>query len=90
MERYRNRYNYWEYLNKMNSTWKFKAALIFLTLYSYSCEIITLKSNSQEKFNLLELRKSELLLHNAKRKLHGSSPLVINETLNTIAQNYAD
>lgn len=74
----------------MNSTQKIKAVLIFLTIYSFSCEVITLKSPTQEIFNLANLRKNELLLHNAKRKLHGSSPLVINETLNNIAQSYAD
>ena len=74
----------------MISTWKFKAVIIILIICSSSSSVITLKSNSQEISNLSELRKSELLLHNAKRKLHRCSPLVINETLNIVAQKYAD
>lgn len=74
----------------MNSAWKYKFTLIFLALYSISCEVITLKANNEENINLTELRNKELQSHNAKRKLHGSSPLIFNETLNKIAQNYAD
>jgi uncharacterized protein YkwD len=74
----------------MNSSWQTKAIMIFLTIWSISCEVLKLKVNNQENFNLTELRNNELNSHNAMRNLHGSSPLIMNETLNKIAQNYAD
>jgi len=46
-------------------------------------------TNNLPPLNLDSLRKLELAKHNALRKKHGCPPLVINNTLNTIAQNYS-
>jgi len=55
-----------------------------------SSQSITLRSSFDfDQGNLAILRKVELETLNILRKLHGCSPLAINETLNNHAQEYA-
>lgn len=39
--------------------------------------------------NLKKMRELELMEHNYVRRLHGAEPLILNENLNNMAQNYA-
>ena len=46
-------------------------------------------SFTQKTMDLQKMRELELLEHNYLRSLHGAKPLVLNEDLNEMAQNYA-
>lgn len=43
-----------------------------------------------QSLDLAALRQAELAKHNELRALHGCPPLILNDTLNTIAQNYSE
>ena len=49
----------------------------------------TLTSFTEKNINLERMRELELAEHNRLRNLHGSPPLILNNELNEMAQNYA-
>ena len=51
---------------------------------------IEVKTFTEKTIDLKIIREMELYEHNYLRNLHGVSPLVLNEELNEIAQNYAN
>ena len=51
---------------------------------------IEVKTFTEKTLDLKTIREMELYEHNYLRNLHGASPLVLNEELNEIAQNYAN
>lgn len=50
---------------------------------------IELVSFTEKTMDLKKMRELELMEHNYLRSLHGAEPLVLNEELNEMAQNYA-
>ena len=42
------------------------------------------------EISLNDFRQEMLVEHNAKRQLHCTNPLMLDESLNTMAQNYAE
>lgn len=63
-------------------------AILFLILMTAALCIHF--DHQAQSFNMAAFRNAELTKHNTYRAKHGSPSLKINETLNTIAQKYAE
>lgn len=63
---------------------KMRSILLFLTIILIQVGFIS------TTIDLNQFRQEALAAHNYYRQLHGAQPMVLNSTINTIAQNYAD
>lgn len=69
-----------------------RTLLFLLAIFSAISLQVTFKAHfaSAPVIDVTALRAAELQKHNSYRALHGSPALTLSDSLNTIAQNYAD
>ena len=64
--------------------------IVLFCIVSYASACLMLSKVFDRTLDLTALRNAELVKHNQKRALHGSSALTLDATLNTAAQAYAE